>query len=680
VRALVVDAEPARRRALEEELTRHGHAVTALADAGAAEAHVREEQPPLVVVATSVGGDGGLGFVHRVQELMPAGEPPILVVVGPAGEVEPLAALEAGATDVWGLEEEERAGVAVRLSLAEHYARLQAENVRLGGEFALLRQALDLTGTGFILTDPGLEDNPIVYANESFYAMTGYTERETLGRNCRFLQGPQTDPERIDDLRRAVAAEQPVTVELRNHRRDGSVFFNEVHVSPVRDARGRVVRFVGVQVDVTAYRTQERRFALEQDARRAAEAAERRSAFLAAASPLLDASLDLRTTLDSLARLSVPYLGDVCLVDVVEDREVQRIAAAAADPTVERLLRALPDGYPAGAAEDDPVARVVATGRSEVVREGAERVFGPVGAELRSQVPRAALVVPLRARGRAIGVLVLAALGSEQSFGRDDLAIAEDLGRRAALALDNARLFEHQSSVARTLQESLLPERLPEIAGLDLAARFRPAGDGTEIGGDFYDAFPTDDGLTIVIGDVTGKGAGAASLTALSRHTLRTAGMYEQTPSGMLRVLNDALLQQRSARGKYCTVALARLAADGRALVACAGHPLPLVLRADGSVEQAGRPGTLLGWVDDPRVHDVELRLAPGDALVLYTDGLNEARTADGLLGDERLAAILRGCAGMSAGAIAARLEHAAFELQRGRPRDDIAIAVARVR
>jgi len=201
-------------------------------------------------------------------------------------------------------------------------------------------------------------------------------------------------------------------------------------------------------------------------------------------------------------------------------------------------------------------------------------------------------------------------------------------------------------------------------------------------GGDFYDAFPSGDGLALVIGDVTGKGAAAASLTALSRHTLRTAGVYEPTPSAMLRVLNDALVQQRSARGKYCTVALAHLDGDGDggAVVGCAGHPLPLVLRADGTVEQAGRPGTLLGWVADPRLEDVAVRLGEGDALVLYTDGLTEARTVDGLLGDERLAAILRGCAGMSAGAIAARLEHAAVELQRGRPRDDIAIAVARVR
>src|SRR4051794_6486393 len=192
----------------------------------------------------------------------------------------------------------------------------------MGGEFALLRRALDLTGTGFILTDPRLEDDPIVYVNESFLSMTGYAADEILGRNCRFLQGADTDPARVDELRRAVRAQRPATVELRNYRRDGTPFWNEVHIAPVRDERGEVVRFVGVQVDVTAYREQHR-------LRAAAEDAERRSAFLAEASPRLDASLDLRSTLHSLTRLSVPFLGDACIVDEIRFDEVRRIAVAA---------------------------------------------------------------------------------------------------------------------------------------------------------------------------------------------------------------------------------------------------------------------------------------------------------------------------------------------------------------
>ena len=164
-------------------------------------------------------------------------------------------------------------------------------------ELAVLRRALDLSGIGFILADPRLDDDPIVYVNHSFLDMTGYAADEVLGRNCRFLQGRDTDPGPVDELRRAVADGRPATVELRNYRRDGSAFWNEVHVAPVRDDRGEVVRFVGVQVDVTAHR-------------RSSDCGSRRrtpsggSTFLAEASPLLDASLDLRSTLDSLTRLS----------------------------------------------------------------------------------------------------------------------------------------------------------------------------------------------------------------------------------------------------------------------------------------------------------------------------------------------------------------------------------------
>jgi PAS domain S-box-containing protein len=565
--------------------------------------------------------------------------------------------------------EDEPSGVAVRLSLAEHYARLQAENLRVGGEFTLLREALDLTGTGFILTDPRLEDDPIVYANQSFLDLTGYPREEVLGRNCRFLQGPDSEPDRVETMRQALAAEEPVTVELHNHRRDGTPFVNEVHISPVRDATGQVVRFVGVQVDVTAYRDTER--------------AERRSAFLAEASPLLDASLDLRTTLHALARISVPHLADLCLVDVLDRGEVTRMAAAAGDPAVERALRALPGRYDVDPAGDDPIAHAVRTGRSAILDGTATRVFGPGELGVRGRV-RAAMLVPMKARGRTLGVLALAALGETRRFGPEELRLAEDLARRAALALDNARLYEQQRAVARMLQQSLLPERLPEFAGVELAARYRPAGDGTELGGDFYDAFPVDgDRLVMTIGDVTGKGAGAAALTGLTRHTLRTAAAFASHPVAVLGALNDQLLAQRSARGKYCTVAVARMtrgeAGGVRAEVSVAGHPLPLVLRADGSVEALGRPGTLLGWVPDPNLYDVGADLGPGDAIVLYTDGLNEARTPDGLLGDDRLAAVLRGCAGFGAGAIAARLEHAALSPQRHRPRDDVAIAVARV-
>jgi PAS domain S-box-containing protein len=594
----------------------------------------------------------------------------VVVVLGDAERLDVVAALEAGASDVWGVPAG-GAGVPqdarIRLSLAEHYARLQAEVVRVGGEFTLLRRALDLTGTGFVLTDPRLDDNPIVYANRSFFEMTGYPREEVLGRNCRFLQGEATDGKAVDELREAIARARPASVELLNQRRDGTVFHNEVHVSPVRDERGEVVRFVGVQLDVSAYRD--------------VEVAGRRSAFLAEAGPLMDATLDVRRTLDAIVRVSVPRLGEACLVSVVGRDDVERLAAAAEDSRLRRIIDGLPSRYVL--ERDDPVAVAIASGESAILNgDAAARALGPDAVRLERLRPWSAMVVPLRARGRALGALTLVRL-EDHDFSRADVPLAEELAHRAALAIDNARLYSAQRGVADALQSSLLPRRLPRVEGVELAARYRPYGEGMDIGGDFYDAFSGRDGTTaLAVGDVTGKGAAAAAITGLARHTLRAAAAYEGTPSGVLTALNRALLDERESRGRYCTVALAQLdRVDGhwRATVSRAGHPVPFVVRADGTVEEAGRPGTLLGYVEDPRLEDHEVLLGPGDALVLYTDGVSEASEAHRASGEAWVADRLREAAGGTAEALAARLERAAVEAQDGRPRDDVAVAVARV-
>jgi serine phosphatase RsbU (regulator of sigma subunit) len=264
-------------------------------------------------------------------------------------------------------------------------------------------------------------------------------------------------------------------------------------------------------------------------------------------------------------------------------------------------------------------------------------------------------------------------------YGPEDLAVAGDLALRAALALDNARLFTQRSQVASALQEALLPERLPAVAGAEVAARFSPAGDGSVIGGDFYDVLPRPGGFDLVIGDVTGKGARAAGLTGLVRHTLRTAAGYEATPSAVLGVVNRTLLEERGQRGRYCTVALCRVQVDGgvRATLCCAGHPRPLVLRAGGAVEAVGGRGSVLGWVPDPRLPDVPVDLGDGDALVLYTDGVTEARTTGDAYGVRGLAELLRGARGADADGIAARVQRAARIA--GERRDDVAVLVGRV-
>jgi serine phosphatase RsbU (regulator of sigma subunit) len=295
---------------------------------------------------------------------------------------------------------------------------------------------------------------------------------------------------------------------------------------------------------------------------------------------------------------------------------------------------------------------------------------------------RSAMIVPMVARGRSMGALSFVSGPSGRRFDEQDLGLAEELARRCATAIDNARLFTERAYIARTLQRSLLPAELPEIPGIEAAARFRPTGEGNEVGGDFYDLFETGGrGWTVVMGDVCGKGPDAAAVTALARYTLRAAAMRERLPSRSLRLLNEALLRQRDDR-RFCTVAYAYLEAhDGgiRIGVASGGHPLPMLLHSDGTVEAIGEPGTLLGVLPDPNLEDRSLALSPGDALVFYTDGVIEGRGASVLLDEDGLSRLLAECAGAGADAIAARVEDAAVAAQGGNPRDDIAVLVLRV-
>ncbi len=252
--------------------------------------------------------------------------------------------------------------------------------------------------------------------------------------------------------------------------------------------------------------------------------------------------------------------------------------------------------------------------------------------------------------------------------------------KRTELVLWESR--QRFASLARTLQASLLPPHLPEINGLEVAANYRSAEDGVEVVGDFYDLFDTgDDGWGVVLGDVCGKGPEAAAVTAVARHTVRAAAMREPRPSRVLERLNEALLTDDSEEC-FCTAVYARVVPGPervRLALSCGGHPLPLVLRADGTVETAGRPGTLLGLFDEPDLVDVDLELAPGDAAVFFTDGATEAKRRGMILGEDRLQAIVGACSGLRAEEIATRMVDAILAFQEGAPSDDLAIVVLRV-
>jgi serine phosphatase RsbU (regulator of sigma subunit) len=300
---------------------------------------------------------------------------------------------------------------------------------------------------------------------------------------------------------------------------------------------------------------------------------------------------------------------------------------------------------------------------------------------VRSLGMRSAMVVPMVARGRTLGVITFIVAETERRYGDADLMLAEELARRAATSIDNARLYTERSYIARTLQQSLLPPHLPAIPGADLAARYRPVGEGNEVGGDFYDVFELADGSwAILMGDVSGKGPEAAALTALVRYTLRAIASRDKPPSEVLRLVNDAMLRQRSD-SRFSTVVYARLTMTGGGAhidLASGGHPLPIVLRG-GRAGYAGQPGTLLGVVPDPTFSDHAVDLARGDSLVLYTDGVPEAGAPERLLRPDDLLAALQRCDTSSAHTIAECLEATAVEAAGGNPNDDIAIVVLQV-
>jgi PAS domain S-box-containing protein len=417
---------------------------------------------------------------------------------------------------------------------------------------------------------------------------------------------------------------EPLTVRATDNR-TGEQRWRLTKATAVHGPDGDVVLAVNVIEDIT-------------EAKRA-EMAQR---LLADASELLASSLDYRGTLEQVAELTVPGLADACSIWIAAGDELEEVAAAGDVPV---------------AGDDERSARVAASGRPELLHG-----VGPDAASV--------VIVPMRTPERVVGVMSLATTTSRRRFSLADMELALELGRRAATAIENSRLYSQVERVATTLERSLLPPELPSVPGWSFRALYLPAGSEADVGGDFYDVFPTAAGWMAVMGDVVGRGPAAASLTAMARYTLRTAGSLVATPTMGLARLNDNLRD----RGEMalCTAAIVLLHDETNdASVVCAGHPLPYLIRC-GVVEPVGRTGPLLGafehgqWPSDTR------ELEPGDVLVLYTDGVLDARGRDHRFGEERLEAVLAGVA--SADEAVERIRAALFEFAGAEQDDDIAV------
>jgi PAS domain S-box-containing protein len=417
------------------------------------------------------------------------------------------------------------------------------------------------------------------------------------------------------------------------------------------DPRRMIVIARDITVQVAREQERERLLEVEQAARRSSDAAQARLRLLADASALLERSLEADEALAQLAEVLSGRLADSCAIEVVDEAGRLKLEGRA-----ERAGRTL-DADPGTAME------VLAAGQARILGDGTA-------------------IVPLVARGRAVGLLTLGWADRAHRPPRDTWTLIEAVAQRLALAIDSAQQYREREHIARTLQASLLADALPAIDGVELAAEYRPAALGTDVGGDLYDAFALGDGAWgLVIGDVRGKGAEAAAVTALARYTLRALAPRVASPGETLALLNEELLRQRGGEW-FITAALLRLeplAGGGARLVAASGgHPPPVVLRADGTAEVVAAKGTLLGVEPGARSADVELRLDPGDTLVLYTDGVTEAER-DRPLEPAALAELLVPLAPEGPRAVAREVVRIAERATAGAPRDDLAVLVAAV-
>jgi hypothetical protein len=411
--------------------------------------------------------------------------------------------------------------------------------------------------------------------------------------------------------------------------------------------------------------------------------------FLAESSRVLAGALDISETLPAVARLVASRIADWCTIRLAGAQGPRSVAAAHADASKAALAEALEREHPTAAGELLGVSRVLASGTSELHETIDDELLSTASQDaralylLRSLGLVSTICVPLKVRDQVLGAITLGACESGRRFGLQDLALAEDLGLRVGSAVEHARLYRTRSAIAQTLQASLLPPVLPEIPGLETAAVFRPAGEDHEVGGDFFDLFSSGKGQWFaVMGDVCGKGAEAAAVTALVRYTIRAAVVRHVSPAGMLRWLNDAMLRQQRDVGRFATVACARFDLDhGDVLVtmACGGHPCPRVLRSTGLVEGLGTPGTLLGAVSDIHVDDRTTRLAANDAIVFYTDGLTEAGAPKRVWTPGQLDAAVAGARHQTARGILDHLTRCALGDARAPLRDDIALLAVRV-
>ncbi len=377
--------------------------------------------------------------------------------------------------------------------------------------------------------------------------------------------------------------------------------------------------------------------------------------FMAEASELLAQSLDINLTIALIPRLVVPRLGAWCAVLQVSDAGALDVVSAA--HSVESAIGDLRKSL------SQPAVRRLLVGTDQA------------GHPVTLTDALDGIAVPLIARGRRLGVLAIGR-PDEHRHDSDEVATVIDLARRAALAIDNAALHADRARISDTLQQALLPPALPVVSGFSFGAEYIPTIGAADVGGDFYDVLPlADDRWLMVIGDVSGKGVAAATVTGLVRDVIRILARDGRPIPEILSRVNEALAERGA--GRFATMAAAEVEADGgklRVRLYLAGHDRPVLVRTNGVTAPVGVPGTALGLLDHATTTGVDIGMEPGDTLVFFTDGVTERRRGSELFGLDRLHSALSPLAGHDADVVAARLRSATMAFSSESPRDDIAI------
>jgi PAS domain S-box-containing protein len=525
--------------------------------------------------------------------------------------------------------------VALAFDNAGLFSDLQSIERRMDTVMAIIDEAVVIHDT----------TGEVIYANEAAARSLGADGPEALTKMPAAKLRSEFDiydedgtPMSVDELpsRRALRGEDPEPTIIRSiHRETGREVWTEDRTRAIKGPDGRPLYAVTTLQDISEIKR-----------------AEFAQGMLARTGELLATSIDYEETLQRVAQLAIPQLADWCFVGVPdEDGDLRKVAVAHVDAERLAVAREAGERYPVGLEDPSLVAEVLRSG--EVRRAGSR------------------MMMPMTVGGRIVGVLGLLNDRDRRPFGEFDQRLAEEIAARAAVAVENARLATERSEIAETLQHGLLPPRVPEMPGWSAAALYRPAGGENRVGGDFYDAFEAGGGWMLVVGDVTGRGPRAAALTALARYTIRAAGSLTGDPLEALSTLNRALAERDDVL--LCSAAVLALRTTGTptAELVLAGHPPPFLVKEE-SVREIGSSGPLLGAFQDPGWEAVPLDLSPGDYLLMYTDGVTDARGEDERFGEARLRAGLIGVSSPSAAI--ARVERELDRFCGGRRQDDAAI------